>query len=145
MTKEEEEALKLKVLEHGFAFKTLSEGQKRIADSIDALASNMKEILNDKIEALNENIHESFQRVRARGDDFDKELDKIKESRNTTGCPALGMSNKDIRVLNKAVFGKDGRGGLVYDIADIKKFIYRVGGFLTAINLTIGYLIAIYA
>lgn len=133
-----DEQIREKVIKHDYEFKALTQGMENVVKEMHTLVTLLKETVNDKILILDKNLKESFERVHKRADENDETVKQIQKERNTTGCRALKDATNSIDVLNRAIFGKDGRGGIIFDVEDIKKFMYKSMGAFTAVNVAIG-------
>jgi hypothetical protein len=132
-----------KVIKHDYEFKALTKGMESVVKEMHSLVTLLKETVNDKILVLDKNLKDSFERVHKRADGNESTIREIQKERATTGCRALKDTNNAVDTLNRTVYGKDGRGGLIFDVEDIKKFMYKVMGGFTFINIAIGVLVAI--
>lgn len=123
-----DEEIREKVIRHDYEFKALSESLNNAVKELHELTKSLKSVavINEKIENLDGNLRESFQRVHKRTDKLENELDGVKNVRN------------EVDTLNRTVYGKDGRGGLLFDVDDLKKFMYKSMGAFTIINVIIG-------
>jgi predicted nuclease with TOPRIM domain len=130
-----DEEIREKVIRHDYEFKALSESLQNAVSELHELTKSLKNVavINEKIENLDGNLRESFQRVHERTDKLEIEVDKSKSCRN------------EVSTLNRAVFGKDGRGGLLFDVEDLKRFMYKSMGAFTIINVVIGIVISFLA
>lgn len=127
-----DEEIREKVIRHDYEFKALSNNLNKVVTELHELTSALKSIgvINEKIENMDSNLRESFQRIHKRTDKVEKGLDETRNHRN------------EISILNQTVFGKDGRGGLVFDVEDIKKFMYKSMGFFTLLNILLGIIVS---
>lgn len=127
-----DEEIREKVIRHDYEFKALSENLQKAVKELHELTVSLKSVavINEKIENLDGNLRESFQRVHQRTDKLENEVDETKNVRN------------EINTLNRTVYGKDGRGGLLFDVEDLKRFMYKSMGAFTIINVIIGIVIA---
>lgn len=133
-----------KVIKHDYEFEALSKSLKDIVKELHTVATSMKNIaaINEQIANMDNNIKESFMRVHDKIENNEDEIKKLKLSQDTDGCHALKLKVTEINALNRTTYGKDGRGGLVFDVDDIKKFIYKMLGAFTVLNIVIGASIA---
>jgi predicted nuclease with TOPRIM domain len=134
-----DEAIREKVIRHDYEFKALSENLNNVVKELHELTSSLKNIgvINEKIENMDQNLRESFNRVHKRVDKNEleiKEVHKIQDNQHE--C------KNQIDTLNRAVYGKDGRGGLLFDVEDIKKFMYKSMGFFTLLNIVLGIIVS---
>lgn len=134
-----DEAIREKVIRHDYEFKALSENLNNVVKELHELTSSLKNIgvINEKIENMDQNLRESFNRVHQRVDKNEleiKEVHKIQDVQHET--------KNQIDTLNRAVYGKDGRGGLLFDVEDIKKFMYKSMGFFTLLNIVLGIIVS---
>lgn len=122
-----DEEIREKVIRHDYEFKALSDSLNSVVKELHELTSSLKNVavINEKLENLDGNLRESFQRVHKRTDKIEEDLKEQKENKN------------QIETLNRTVYGKDGRGGLLFDVEDIKKFMYKSMGYFTLFNLII--------
>lgn len=127
-----DEEIREKVIRHDYEFKALSESLNTAVKELHELTKSLKSVavINEKIENLDGNLRESFQRVHKRTDKLETEVDEVKNTRN------------EVDTLNRTVYGKDGRGGLLFDVEDLKRFMYKSMGAFTIINVIIGIVIA---
>lgn len=134
-----DEELKEKVIKHDYKFQSLSESLSGIVSELHEITSNMKRVavLNETMSNMDKNLKESFTRVYSKINVNKTDIKELKNTQDTTGCNALNLKATEIETLNRAVFGKDGRGGLIFDVEDIKKFIYKIMGGFTILNITI--------
>ncbi len=139
-----DQEIREKVIKHDYEFQSLAKSLKGIVTELHEITQSMKNVavLNEQITNMDQNIKDSFDRVYGRIYDNETEIKKLQDSRNDKGCPALKNSENKVDVLNRAVFGKDGRGGLIFDVEDIKKFMYKSMGAFTIINIALGIVIA---
>jgi predicted nuclease with TOPRIM domain len=130
-----DEEIREKVIRHDYEFKALSESLNSAVNELHELTKSLKSVavIHEKIENLDGNLRESFQRVHKRTDKLEAEVDEVKNCRN------------EVNTLNRTVFGKDGRGGLLFDVEDLKRFMYKAMGAFTIINVIVGILIAFLA
>jgi predicted nuclease with TOPRIM domain len=121
-----------KVIRHDYEFKALSESLNNAVRELRELTKSLKSVavINTKIENLDNNLKESFQRVHARIDKTESEVDISKNCRN------------EVNTLNRTIYGKDGRGGLLFDVEDLKRFMYKAMGAFTIVNIVIGIVLA---
>ena len=134
-----DDAIREKVIRHDYEFKALSENLNNVVKELHELTSALKHVgvIAEKLENMDINLKESFQRIHKRTDDIEKEVRFLKESRGEKGCNALEKAMGSVDVLNRAVYGKDGRGGLVFDVEDLKKFMYKSMSYFALFNLVI--------
>jgi predicted nuclease with TOPRIM domain len=120
-----DEEIREKVIRHDYEFKALSENLNRVVTELHNLTESLKSIavINEKIENMDANLRESFTRVHKRIDKLDTQIAEAKELRN------------EVTTLNRTVYGKDGRGGILFDVEDIKKFMYKSMGYFTLFNM----------
>jgi predicted nuclease with TOPRIM domain len=120
-----DEEIREKVIRHDYEFKALSENLNRVVTELHNLTESLKSIavINEKIENMDANLRESFTRVHKRIDKLDTQIAETKELRN------------EVTTLNRTVYGKDGRGGILFDVEDIKKFMYKSMGYFTLFNM----------
>jgi predicted nuclease with TOPRIM domain len=120
-----DEEIREKVTRHDYEFKALSENLNRVVTELHNLTESLKSIavINEKIENMDANLRESFTRVHKRIDKLDTQIAETKELRN------------EVTTLNRTVYGKDGRGGILFDVEDIKKFMYKSMGYFTLFNM----------
>lgn len=139
--------MKQKVIKHDFEFQALSKSLKSIVSELHEITTSMKNVavFTEKINNMDNNLKESFQRVHKKISDNEDEIKELKQNQDKTGCNALNLKATEIDTLNRTVYGKDGRGGLVFDVEDIKKFMYKSMGAFTLINIALGIVIAIVA
>ena len=142
-----DEEMKQKVIKHDFEFQALSKSLKSIVSELHEITTSMKNVavFTEKINNMDNNLKESFQRVHKKISDNEDEIKELKQNQDKTGCNALNLKATEIDTLNRTVYGKDGRGGLVFDVEDIKKFMYKSMGAFTLINIALGIVIAIVA
>lgn len=133
-----DEEIKEKVIKHDYEFKLLTKGMSDVVSEMHNLAKVLKETMQEKMVVLEKNLDESFKRVHKRNDEIEDDVEKIQDVCNIHGCPALKSEANRIDTLNRAMFGKDGRGGIIFDVEDIKKFIYKAMGGFTVLNLIFG-------
>ncbi len=129
-----DEAIREKVIRHDYEFKALSENLNNVVKELHELTSSLKNIgvINEKIENMDQNLRESFTRVHKRVDQNELELKKINKLDDEQHD-----SRNQIDTLNRTVYGKDGRGGILFDVEDIKKFMYKSMGYFALFNLII--------
>jgi predicted nuclease with TOPRIM domain len=127
-----DEEIRERVIRHDFQFEALSDSLKSAVRELHELAESLKSVavINEKIGHIDENLRESFQRVHSRTDKLEKDVDEAKDCCN------------EVATLNRTVFGKDGRGGLLFDVEDLKMFMYKAMGAFTVFNILIGIVIA---
>lgn len=120
-----DEEIREKVIRHDYEFKALSENLNRVVTELHNLTESLKSIavINEKIENMDANLRDSFSRVHKRIDKLDTQTEETKELRN------------EVTTLNRTVYGKDGRGGILFDVEDIKKFMYKSMGYFTLFNM----------
>jgi predicted nuclease with TOPRIM domain len=120
-----DEEIREKVIRHDYEFKALSENLNRVVTELHNLTESLKiiAVINEKIENMDANLRESFTRVHKRIDKLDTQIAEAKELRN------------EVTTLNRTVYGKDGRGGILFDVEDIKKFMYKSMGYFTLFNM----------
>jgi predicted nuclease with TOPRIM domain len=121
-----------KVIRHDYEFKALSESLNNAVRELRELTKSLKSVavINTKIENLDNNLKESFQRVHSRIDKTESEVEISKNCRN------------EVNTLNRTIYGKDGRGGLLFDVEDLKRFMYKAMGAFTIVNIVIGIVLA---
>jgi predicted nuclease with TOPRIM domain len=121
-----------KVIRHDYEFKALSESLNNAVRELRELTKSLKSVavINTKIENLDNNLKESFQRVHSRIDKIESEVEISKNCRN------------EVNTLNRTIYGKDGRGGLLFDVEDLKRFMYKAMGAFTIVNIVIGIVLA---
>jgi hypothetical protein len=125
-------SLKEKIIRYDFEFKALSENLRGVVKEIHNLGASMRTvgILVEKLENMDQNIRDSFQRAHLRTDKIEQDLID---------------TNKKLKLVDLthlAIYGKDGRGGLLFDVEDLKKFMYKSLGAFTIINLLSGFIIS---
>lgn len=136
-----DEEIREKVIRHDYEFKALSENLNKVVTELHELTSALKSIgiINEKIENMDSNLRESFQRVHKRTDKLEEEVKQLKEEHHQ-----FDKNQNQIDTLNRTVYGKEGRGGLLFDVEDIKKFMYKVMGYFTLGNILVAALISVY-
>lgn len=134
-----QDEIEKKVMEHDFEFKSIGSSLTSVVDELHKITGAMKDValLANNFSNMNQKVDEAFDRVHAETKENKLKIEKLEDMGTHEGCPALKLKSTEIDIVNRAVFGKDGRGGLVYDVADIKKFMYKLFGFFTAINVVI--------
>lgn len=126
-----DEAIREKVLRHDYEFKALSDNLNNVVKELHELTSSLKNIgvINEKIENMDQNLRESFMRIHKRTDKVENDVAMAKELKN------------EVETLNRTVYGKGSRGGLLFDVEDLKKFMYKSMSYFTLFNLIIAALI----
>jgi predicted nuclease with TOPRIM domain len=127
-----DEAIREKVLRHDYEFKALSDNLNNVVKELHELTKSLKgvAIINEKIENLNNNLRESFQRVDKDMAKLEHDIDEVRNTRN------------EVDTLNRTIYGKGGRGGLLFDVDDLKRFMYKAMGAFTIVNIVIGIVLA---
>ncbi len=133
-----DEEIREKVIRHDIELKNFLNGVVTLTNSITDLSRGLTKTIEEKYSMMDNNLKESFIRVHERSDAIESRLGLLEKSREERGCPALALKAKETDVLNIAVFGKDGRGGLIFEMQDVKKFIYKAGGAITIANIFVG-------
>ena len=135
-----DEEIKEKVIRHDIEFKSLSESLKGIVSELHQITSSMRSVavITEQIANMDNNLKESFIRVHKRISENEDSISNIKNTQNEEGCSVLKLQATEISALNRTVYGKDGRGGLIFDVEDIKKFMYKLVGAFTIVNIAIG-------
>lgn len=141
-----DEEMKEKVLTFDIQLKLFTKSLGSIAKELHEIASSMKEVavMSEKMDNINTNLRDGLLRVHNRITDNEEIIKNIRVEQNKTGCPVLNLKSREITQLKNEVYGKDGRGGLVFSDAENKKFIYKLMGFVTAINLIVVIAISIF-
>lgn len=139
-----DEEIMEKVIKHDYEFKALTKGMNDMVKGLHELSTSLKETISEKMGSMDKDLKESFDRVHEKNRELEAEIKEIKETQDKDGCHALSNTNNSISVLNRAMFGKDGRGGIVFDVEDMKKFIYKSMGAFTAINFAIGVVVYLF-
>lgn len=142
-----DEEMKEKVIRHDFEFKSLTSSLKGIVTELHQITASMKSVavIHEQISNMDKNLKESFGRVYERIENNEDDIKTLKGVQDKTGCNALKLRATEIDTLNRTVYGKDGRGGLIFDVEDIKKFMYKSMGAFTFINILLGAVIAFIA
>ena len=140
-----DEEMKVKVIRHDFEFQSLTKSLTGIAKELHQITTSMKSVavIHETISNMDTNLKESFVRVYKKIEENEDDIASIKRNQDKTGCSALNLKVTEIDTLNRAVFGKDGRGGVMFDVEDIKKFMYKVMGAFTIINIALALVVAI--
>jgi len=140
-----DDELKEKVIKHDFEFQSLTKSLGSIVSELHEITSSMKNVavIHETITNMESNLKESFGRVYDRIEDNENEIKTIKQTQDKKGCNALNLKSTEIDSLNRTVYGKDGRGGLVFDVEDIKKFMYKSMGFFTLLNIVVGIILSL--
>jgi len=140
-----DEEMKEKVIKHDYEFQSLTKSLTAIVKELNEITVSMKSVavINKTIENMDRNLKESFTRVYGKIEQNEEDIKDIKNMQNTMGCSALNIKSTEIDTLNRAVFGKDGRGGIVFDVEDIKRFMYKSMGAFTFLNVVIALLFAL--
>lgn len=128
-----------KVIKHDYEFKALSDSLNKVVGELHELTSSLKNvnIIAEKLDNMDHKLKESFQRVHKRTDKLEEEVKQLKEEHHQ-----FDKNQNQIDTLNRTVYGKDGRGGLLFDVEDIKKFMYKSMGAFTIINVIIGLILS---
>lgn len=134
-----------KVIKHDYEFQSLTKSLTGIVKELHQITSSMKSVavIHETISNMDKNLKESFSRVYKKIEDNESEIKDIKEKQDKTGCNVLKLRATEIDTLNRTVYGKDGRGGLIFDVEDIKKFMYKAMGAFTFINIALAVVVAI--
>jgi len=134
-----DDEIREKVIKHDYEFRSLATSLKSIVDELHAITSSMKNVavLTEQISNMDNNLKESFTRVHKKIEENEVEIKSIKDVQEDKGCNALSNAKNNINTLNLAMFGKDGRGGVIFDVEDIKKFMYKSMGFFTLLNIVL--------
>jgi len=140
-----DEEMKEKVIKHDYEFQSLTKSLTAIVKELNEITASMKSVavINKTIENMDRNLKESFTRVYGKIEQNEEDIKDIQHTQNTRGCSALNIKSTEIDTLNRAVFGKDGRGGIVFDVEDLKRFMYKVMGAFTFLNVVIALLFAL--
>ena len=140
-----DEEMKEKVIRHDFEFQTLTKSLTGIVRELHEITTSMKSVavIHETISNMDKNLKDSFNRVYSKIEENENDIKDIKSKQDNTGCNALNLKVTEINALNRTIYGKDGRGGLVFDIEDIKKFMYKAMGAFTFINIALAVVVAI--
>ena len=140
-----DEEMKEKVIRHDFEFQTLTKSLTGIVRELHEITTSMKNVavIHETISNMDKNLKDSFNRVYSKIEENENDIKDIKSKQDNTGCNALNLKVTEINALNRTIYGKDGRGGLVFDIEDIKKFMYKAMGAFTIINIALAVVVAI--
>ena len=139
-----DEQIKEKVIKHEYQFESLTKSLSKIVSELHEITTAMRSVavITEQITNMDNNLKESFIRVHSKIDENVKDIKALKEVQDHGECHSITKTNGDIETLNRTVYGKDGRGGLLFDVEDIKKFMYKSMGFFTLLNLILGILVA---
>ena len=134
-----DEQIKEKVIKHDYEFQSLTKSLSAIVRELNEITASMKNVavINETISNMDKNIKESFVRVYGKIEENENDIKALKENQDRNGCHVLNIKATEIDTLNRTVYGKDGRGGLVFDVEDIKRFMYKAMGAFTFINIAI--------
>jgi len=135
-----DDEIKEKVIRHDYEFKSLTKSLNGIVNELHQITLSMKSValINEQISNMDKNIKANFERAYDKIENSEASIKSIEEVQDKTGCNVLNLRATEIDALNRTIYGKDGRGGLIFDVEDIKKFMYKSMGAFTAINLAIG-------
>ncbi len=144
MVNEKEKDLAERVLQHDYEFKLLSSNLKNVVVELHELTASLKPIaaLTEKINNIDSNLKESFGRVHDKIELNLIDIKYLKERRDKEGCSALEVKSTQIDILNRSIYGKDGRGGLIFEVEDIKKYIHKAMGIFAALNIALAIFLA---
>ena len=139
-----DEQLRERVIRHEYQFESLTKSLGSIVKELHEINAAMRSVavITEQITNMDNNLKESFIRVYKKIDENVEDIKTLKYIQDHGECHALSKTNSAIETLNRTVYGKDGRGGLLFDVEDIKKFMYKSMGFFTLLNLVLGILIA---
>ena len=134
-----DEEMREKVIRHDVEFESLSASLKGIVSELHQITTSMKSVavITEQIANINKSLKDGFVRVHDRISDNEDEIKLLKNMQDKTGCNVLKLKATEVESLNRTVYGKDGRGGLIFDIEDIKKFMYKSMGAFTILNIVI--------
>ena len=135
-----DEQIKEKVIKHEYQFESLTKSLSKIVSELHEITTAMRSVavITEQITNMDNNLKESFIRVHNKIDENVRDIKALKEVHDH----AISKTKSEIETLNRTVYGKDGRGGLLFDVEDIKKFMYKSMGFFTLLNLILGILVA---
>jgi len=135
-----DEEIKEKVIKHDFEFQSLTKSLTGIAKELHQITSSMKNVavIHETISNMDRNLKDSFRRVYDKIEENETDIKDLKEAKDT-----LTLKGTEVDNLNRTVFGKDGRGGLIFDIDDIKRFMYKSMGAFTVINIALAIIVAL--
>ena len=135
-----DEEIKEKVIKHDFEFQSLTKSLTGIAKELHQITSSMKNVavIHETISNMDRNLKDSFRRVYDKIEENETDIKDLKEAKDT-----LTLKSTEVDNLNRTVFGKDGRGGLIFDIDDIKRFMYKSMGAFTVINIALAIIVAL--
>jgi len=139
-----DEEMKEKVIRHDFEFQTLAKSLTGIVIELHEITTSMKSVavIHETISNMDKNLKDSFNRVHSKIEENENDIKDVKNKQDNIGCNALNLKVTEINTLNRTIYGKDGRGGLVFDIEDIKKFMYKAMGAFTFINIALAAVVA---
>jgi len=134
-----DEEMKEKVIKHDFEFQSLTKSLTNMVSELHDITASMKSVavIHETVANMDKNLKDSFDRVYVKIKDNESEIKSIKYNQDKVGCNVLNLRVTEIDTLNRAVFGKDGRGGIIFDIEDIKKFMYKLMGAFTLVNVVV--------
>ena len=140
-----DEEMKEKVIRHDFEFQSLTKSLAGIVRELHEITTSMKSVavIHETISNMDKNLKDTFNRVYSKIEANEIDIKDIKNKQDNTGCNALNLKATEINTLNCTVYGKDGRGGLIFDVEDIKKFMYKAMGAFTIINIALAVVVAI--
>jgi len=139
-----DEEINEKVIKHDYEFQSLTKSLSDIVKELNEITASMKNVavINETITNMDKNIKDGFVRVYGKIEGNEAEIEKLKSNQDKVGCNALRLKATEIDSLNRTVYGKDGRGGLVFDVEDIKRFMYKTMGAFTFVNMVVAIIIA---